>query len=73
MHIEQALRLTAGLVVGITVLLSVFHSPQWLWITGFVAVNLIQSAFTDTCPAKWGLQQFGLRPCGADRPSPEEA
>ena len=61
MNIEQALRLTAGVVVGVSVLLAVFHSPQWLWLTGFVSLNLIQSAFTNTCPAKWVYQRLGLK------------
>lgn len=65
MHIEQALRLTAGIVVGISVVLAVTVSLHWLWLTGFVSLNLIQSAFTDTCPAKWFYGRLGLRPCAA--------
>lgn len=70
MTIERALRLTAGIVVGVSVLLATFHSPHWLWLTGFVSLNLVQSAFTDTCPAKWLYQRLGLEPCGviADNP-----
>lgn len=65
MNIEQALRLTAGIVVGVSVLLAVTVSVHWLWLTGFVALNLIQSAFTDTCPAKWLYRRLGVRPCDA--------
>ncbi len=60
MTVEEALRLTAGIVVGISVLLAVFHSDMWLWLTGFVSLNLIQSAFTGTCPAKWFYGKCGL-------------
>ena len=63
MNVEEALRLTAGVVVGISVLLAVFHSMHWLWLTGFVSLNLIQSAFTGTCPAKWFYEKFGLQSC----------
>lgn len=63
MTIERALRLTAGIVVGVSVLLAVTVSLHWLWLTGFVALNLTQSAFTDTCPAKWLYRRLGLRPC----------
>ncbi len=66
MKVEAALRLTAGIVVGVSVLLAVFHSLQWLWLTGFVALNLIQSAFTGTCPAVWFYSWLGLEQCSKD-------
>jgi len=68
MTIEQGLRLAAGLVVGTSVVLAVVHNPWWLALTGFAALNLIQSAFTNWCPMVWLLQRAGLRPC---RPATE--
>jgi hypothetical protein len=65
MSIERALRLIAGCFVLASVVLSVVHSPYWLLLTGFVAVNLIQSAFTNWCPMVWILSKAGLRPCTA--------
>ncbi len=61
MTVERALRLTAGIVVGLSVLLAVYHSLNWLWLTGFVALNLIQSAFTGGCPASWVYRWIGLK------------
>lgn len=46
MHMEQWLRLLGGVVVLASVLLVVYHDPRWLWFTGVMGVNLIQSAFT---------------------------
>lgn len=66
MTVEKALRLTAGVVVGVSVLLAVYHSQQWLWLTGFVSLNLIQSAFTGTCPAVWFYSLLGLERCSED-------
>lgn len=63
MTVERALRLTAGIVVGASVTLAVTVSLHWLWLTGFVALNLIQSAFTNSCPAKWVYERLGLEPC----------
>ncbi len=63
MSVERALRLTAGLVVGASVLLAVFHTQHWLWLTGYVALNLVQSAFTGTCPAAWFYGLLGLESC----------
>jgi len=47
LYMEQWLRLLGGTMVLGSVLLVVFHNPQWLWVTGIMGVNLIQSAFTN--------------------------
>jgi hypothetical protein len=47
LHMEQWLRLLGGIMVLASVLLAVFHSPHWLWLTGVTGLNLIQSAFTN--------------------------
>jgi DUF2892 family protein len=61
MTIERYLRLIAGCVVLASLLLSYMHSPYWLLLTGFVALNLIQSAFTNWCPMMVVLRKAGLR------------
>jgi hypothetical protein len=61
MTIERYLRLIAGCIVLITLLLGYFHSPYWFLFTGFVAVNLIQSAFTNWCPMMTFLRRLGAR------------
>ena len=47
LDMEKWLRLLGGIMVLGSVLLVVFHNPQWLWVTGIMGVNLIQSAFTN--------------------------
>jgi hypothetical protein len=61
MTIERYLRLIAGCFVLVTVLLGYFHSPYWFLFTGFVALNLIQSAFTNWCPMMTFLRRLGAR------------
>ena len=68
MSVERYLRLIAGSFVLGTLLLGYFHSPYWFLFTGFVAVNLIQSAFTNWCPMMSFLRRMGARDDGA-RPS----
>jgi hypothetical protein len=46
---HQWVRLIAGSVVLISLSLSLIN-PTWLWLTTFVGLNLLQSAFTDWCP-----------------------
>ncbi len=60
MTIDAAIRLIAGLFVGASVALGYFVSPYWFLFTGFVALNLIQSAFTGRCPMMTILRKAGL-------------
>lgn len=61
MTVNQALRLVAGSFVLASILLAHYHHPYWLFFTGFVALNLIQSAFTQWCPMMTFLRKAGLR------------
>ena len=61
MTVERYLRLIAGSFVLISVLLGTYHSHYWFYFTGFVALNLIQSAFTNWCPMMTILRRLGAR------------
>ncbi len=61
MTIDEALRLIAGFFVLVTVLLGYFVHPGWYLFTGFVALNLMQSAFTRWCPMMTLLKLAGLK------------
>ena len=61
MTIETALRSIAGFVILISVLLVQYVSPWFLLFTAFVGLNLLQSGFTNWCPAMWVLKKCGLR------------
>ncbi len=50
LNVERITRGFAGTVILISLLLAAFHSLYWLWFTAFVGANLLQSAFTNTCP-----------------------
>jgi hypothetical protein len=63
MTIERVLRLLAGIMVLLSVVLAVWVSPWWLLLTAFVGLNLAQSAFTNSCPAMWVFAKLGLKPC----------
>ncbi len=61
MRIEAALRLIAGLFTLASIGLGVWVSPWWFAFTAFVALNLIQSAFTNWCPMVSILKSAGVR------------
>jgi len=60
MTVDRALRLMAGAVVLISLGLARWVSPNWLWLTAFVGLNLFQSAFTNWCPAMAIFRKIGL-------------
>lgn len=62
MTVDEGLRLIAGLFVMLSVALGVWVNPWWFAFTGFVGLNLFQSAFTRWCPMMWILQRAGFRP-----------
>ena len=60
MTVERGLRLLAGVVVLLSLALAYFFSRYWLWLTAFAGLNLLQSAFTNWCPAMFVLRKCGL-------------
>ena len=60
MNIEKTVIAVASTFVITSVVLAVVHSLNWLWFTGFVGVNLFQSAFTGFCPLAKMLKATGL-------------
>lgn len=67
MTVDRGLRLMAGMMVLLSLSLAYLLSPYWLWLTVFVGLNLLQSAFTNWCPAVAILRAMGLKDanCGA--------
>ena len=61
MTVERGLRLLAGVVVLLSLGLAYYVSHYWLWLTVFVGLNLLQSAFTNWCPAMVILRVAGLK------------
>jgi hypothetical protein len=57
---HQWVRLVAGSIVLISVSLSLIN-PNWLFLTAFVGLNLLQSAFTNWCPLIVLLKKLGVR------------
>ncbi len=60
MTLERAILLVVGIVVLGSVLLAVYHSPHWLWVTGLMGAHLIQASFTGLCPVVRMLKSSGL-------------
>ncbi|MEI6502426.1 MAG: DUF2892 domain-containing protein [Armatimonadota bacterium] len=63
MTIEKALRIMAGIMILLSAALTHFVSPWWILLTIFIGVNLLQSGFTNWCPAISLFKALGLRGC----------
>lgn len=61
MHVNEWLRAVAGAFVVISVVLAQLVSPWFLLFTGFVGLNLFQSAFTRWCPMMALLRRVGVQ------------
>lgn len=61
MTAERVLMAFAGFMVLLSVVLTWYVHPYWLWLTVFVGANLFQSAFTGFCPAMMVIKKLGLK------------
>lgn len=59
MKTENLIRVLAGSMTLLSVVLAHFVSPWWLLLACFVGLNLIQSAFTGFCPPTLVLRKLG--------------
>ena len=61
MTVNKALRAMAGFFILLSLGLGHWVSPRWYLFTAFVGLNLLQSAFTNWCPAMTIFRKLGLR------------
>jgi hypothetical protein len=61
MTLDRAVMGFAGFMVLVSVALTVWVSPLWVWLTVFVGANLLQASFTGICPAAVVFKRLGVR------------
>lgn len=61
MTVNEWLRGIAGAFVLLSLVLGWFVHPAFFLFTAFVGLNLLQSAFTKSCPMMWFLRRLGVR------------
>lgn len=62
MRLDLKVRLLAGSLVLISLLLSLLVNEHWLWLAAFVGANQVQSSFTGFCPAEKILSRMSSPP-----------
>ncbi len=65
MNIDRFIFAFAGVMILVSLALSHYHSPYWLWFTAFVGANMFQAAFTGFCPLAKILKAVGKKPGAA--------
>lgn len=61
MSLDRSVLLFAGVMVLLSVALTLWVSPVFYWFTLFIGANLIQSSFTGFCPAAMAFKALGIR------------
>ncbi|MES2834944.1 MAG: DUF2892 domain-containing protein [Pseudomonadota bacterium] len=67
MNLDRAVMMFAGFMVLVSLALTHWVHPAWVWLTVFVGLNLIQASITGFCPAAMLFRRLGLRPGTAFR------
>lgn len=62
MSIDHAVMAFAGVMVLLSVALTVWVSPLFVWFTVFIGLNLFQASFTGLCPAAAVFRRLGFKP-----------
>lgn len=57
---DKGVRVVAGIILLISIGLTVWKDPNYIWLSVFVSINLIQSAFTGFCPVELLLRRLGM-------------
>ena len=61
MSLDRMVIAFAGCMVLLSLVLTYWVSPHFVWLTVFVGLNQIQSAFTGFCPAANAFKWFGAK------------
>ena len=58
---NRIVRFVAGSFILISLLLSIYINQNWLWFTGFVGANLLQSSISKWCLMDTILAKLGVK------------
>lgn len=61
MNRTQIIRLFAGTLVLVSITLSHFVHPNWIWLAVFVGINLFQSSMTKWCLLEDVLKKLKIK------------
>ena len=59
--VERGVTAFAGFMVLLSLALTYFVHPAFVWLTAFVGANLLQQSFTGFCPAARVMHWAGMK------------
>jgi hypothetical protein len=62
MTLDRTILAFAGIMTLLSVALTTWVHPNFVWFTVFIGANLLQSAFTGFCPAALVFKKLGCKP-----------
>jgi hypothetical protein len=65
MNVDRLVHSVAGTLILVSLALTRWHNPNWVWLTVFVGANLLQSGLTNWCLMSSILARLGVNPKGA--------
>jgi hypothetical protein len=65
MNVDRAVLAFAGVMVLVSLLLTLYVNPYWMLLTAFVGLNLLQASITGFCPAAMVFRKLGCKPGNA--------
>jgi len=65
MSLDRSVLAFAGVMILLSVALTHWVSPLFIWFTVFIGANMLQSAFTGFCPAAMIFKRLGVKPGNA--------
>jgi len=61
MNLDRSVLAFAGVVVLVSVILSLTVHPYWIALTIFAGLNMLQASVTGFCPAAMVFRKLGVR------------
>lgn len=61
MTLDRSVMVFAGVMTLLSVALTLWVSPLFMWFTVFIGFNMIQSSFTGFCPAAIVFRKLGVK------------
>jgi len=61
MSLERTVMAFAGIMILLSVALTVWVHPGFIWFTVFIGANLFQQSFTGFCPAAIVFRKMGVK------------
>jgi hypothetical protein len=61
MNLDKFVFMFAGTMVLLSVFLTQWYHQNWVWLTVFIGLNMIQASLTGFCPVVFAMKKAGIK------------